>query len=246
MRSGPILAFAALCGAGAFVWMLRPKPQPPRPAPFREPIRTRTDAERAVLARPDGFVEWYTLATFYQSGAEAQRAWRESAHAAEAVANTQSPMSARALFYLAWAREKLGDAGGARASFEAAAKLYEEGLSPTGGFNGRYQAWMRLAWCRQKLGQPAQAKDAWETALEIIDRTQPGELPVNMLYDRACCEAQRGDAAQAVWSLERATEKGFKDYRWAEVDDHLRPISANQGFMEWLARGTGEGTGGGK
>jgi tetratricopeptide (TPR) repeat protein len=244
MRRGPILSLAGACGAAAFLWIIlsQPRPQERRPTGAGPPRTLAHDpegAERAIVNRPNGFEEWFIVATLRSAHGPAPDAWAEAARSATTYAESASPESPRAIFYLARAKEQLGDIEGARNTFARAASLYESRVQGDGFLARRYPAWMALAWCYGKLGRPDDAKDAWQHALTLITQTHPTELTPQMAYDGACCEAQLGAADQAVWFLQQAAKKGFGDFIWAQRDEYLAPLEANEGFMTWLLKGAG-------
>ena len=234
-----IFILALLCGFAAFFWTLLIRTAPPPPAPvvlqpgFRspDPPSDLASAERSARERPDDPQAWFVLATLRQAAGRtdaAREAWERTVQTASAA------FQPRTSFLLGWAYEHLGDTAAARSAFESAAAGYEAGVRPDGRFPDRYQAWMRLAWCRKMLADQAGARAAWDRVKEILNRVHPTEMPMGMMYDRACCLAQLGENEAAMWSLAQAVSKGFRGREWAAADENLAPLRADPAFKAWL------------
>lgn len=246
VQRATILIIAGVCGAAAFLWNLsraapvqRPVSSPGfRLAPAPDRTRDTPTMEAAVLANPSDYDAWYILATLRQgrgNSPAATDAWRALRQAAEEVVTGGRPDEIRARFMLAWACEKLGDPDAAKIAIARASEAYEAGMASGGRLVTRYQAWMRLGWCRRMRGDEAAAREAWDRAAELLNQTHPTEMPAGMLYDRACCQALRGEKETAMWCLGQATQRGFRDFEWAAADESLSSLREDPGFKLWLA-----------
>ncbi len=246
MQRATIFTFAAACGAAAFVWSLIARPDRPaaRTGGFRsiptDRARDIPTMQAAIRANPADYDALYVLATLRQAGTDpllAAQAWRDLRDAAENVVTGGRPDEIRASFVLGWALEKLGDADGARTAITRAWEAYESLVVPGGRLESRYQAWMRLGWCRRKRGDEAGAQQAWDRAATILDQTHPTEATAAAMYDRACCRALLGESDMAMWALNQAVAKGFREFDWACADEHLAPLRKDPAFDAWLQRG---------
>lgn len=104
-------------------------------------------------------------------------------------------------------------------------------------------------WCRAEDSPPvdpaalraelmtAMQEERWDDAEATLDRLltlEPGN-PAHM-YNRACVEARRGDAAEAIAWLGRAADAGFADSGLVARDTDLSAIRADPAFAEIEAR----------
>jgi adenylate cyclase len=61
-----------------------------------------------------------------------------------------------------------------------------------------------------------------------------GPVEPEMLYDRACVHALRGETQPALTALETAITAGFRNWDWIDKDPDLATLRADPGFAQLL------------
>lgn len=121
---------------------------------------------------------------------------------------------------------------------ESGARSAEEILQP-----GLYRTrWGACELCGAALvaqirGNDAEAARLLDTLAGFLDRTEgAGHVWHALHYLRACVQAQRGDVAAALDSLERAVAMGWRRAWWMRLDPTLAPLRGDERFGRLLMR----------
>lgn len=257
MKSGAILAVAALAGLLAFSIRLIAFDPPPEPArrsrglastqraAIPDDLRALSAAQRGEFSRavelqsaacreePQRHQQWRALALYQHSAGlhEAARlAWSTAASLLQDAARDDRDDA----FWLAEYYERSGRPDDARRIALEQARSLERALASAREPDAN--ALYHLGWANRRLGDEDAARHAWQRCADapFILFSPTGNPSAS--YNRACHLALAGLADKALDMLEAAVEAGWRDPYWARHDRDLEPIREHPRFDEILSR----------
>lgn len=103
--------------------------------------------------------------------------------------------------------------------------------------NSSFEKLFSLNVMRHRIGDRDAALKGYQALDEAMAKSKDRDASVHasVLYNLACSLAFKGKKAEAVETLKRAVQTGFRDKAWIEKDEELNSIRGEAGYKELIA-----------
>jgi hypothetical protein len=245
MRPRLIMAVAAFCGAGTFLWSLAAAPheRPPRwqgtPGAAIGAMAVRWPRDLGGLTEwvkqnPGEYAAWFDLAELRRNAGDAsgeREAWERVAEGAiSRVGEPPVPAEGlRALFMLGWSSDKLDRAEDARIAYYKLAELCK-GRADDPMLSQSPRFWHRYGWALRRLGREPDSMRALEKSVELLRSRGGPDRPLMLARNLVLL----GRTDEAIELLDG--ESPGMDRAALEHDEILQPLHDDARFAGIAAK----------